>query len=91
MEKETQKKTFHKIVKGHQFILDRYTRRGPLVSNARTATNNAEPMTDQTMGKDLPPTLIAKTSGRPKSPAIQVPITAPIKPTSMDVMQPPTE
>src|SRR5215207_5017106 len=63
----------------------------PLVSMARTATKSAEPMTDQTIGKDLPPTLIAKTSGKPNRPAIHVPTTAPTNPTSMDVMQPPTE
>ena len=62
-----------------------------LVNKANNATKSAEPITDQTTGNALPPTLTERNSGKPKFVAIQEPITAPTNPTRIEVIQPPTE
>lgn len=71
--------------------LDDYIVTRPLVRMARRTTNKPEPMIDQMMGNDLPATLMEKSCGSPSEPASQVPITAPTKPTSVEVIHPPIE
>ncbi len=57
----------------------------------RIPTNNAEPIIDQTTGKFVPPISRTKKSGRAACLAIHSPTKAPMKPTTIDMMQPPLE
>ncbi|MBL8740077.1 MAG: hypothetical protein JNK04_03250 [Myxococcales bacterium] len=58
------------------------------VKRLRTATNSADPTIDQITGKRCPPMETGKISGRPSTPASQVPSSAPMKPSATDPRQP---
>src|SRR5262249_29820420 len=57
--------------------------------NRRTATNNADPMIDQTMGKSVE--VPTKTFGRSSALASHIPTMAPINPSAIDTRQPPRD
>lgn len=61
------------------------------VRNAISATNNAEPIIDQTIGKLVVPIRTGNSSGRPRPRAIHIPTIAPTKPSAIDTRQPPRE
>ena len=55
----------------------------------RTATNKAEPMMDQRIGKGLPPMLTLNNLGKSRLLAIHMPKKEPMKPKAIDARQPP--
>lgn len=62
-----------------------------LVSSVISATNRAEPMIDQTIGKSVVPIRIEKSSGNPIWRASHIPNTAPMNPSAIETKQPPRE
>ena len=54
-----------------------------------TATNNADPIIDQTIGKLSLPMCTKKRSGKCSAPAIHVPTIAPMNPSAIDTRHPP--
>src|SRR3990170_6775566 len=76
------------------FVFDLVLRYAPIrlrEIKAITATNKAEPMIDHSTGKVFPSTLTGKGSGSPNWRASHMPISAPMKPTAIEVRQPPVE
>lgn len=58
------------------------------MSSPTITTKITAPIIDQSTGNVPPPRRILKRSGRPKCPLIQLPISAPINPTTIETTQP---
>jgi hypothetical protein len=63
----------------------------PLVNRPTMKVKIKEPIIDQTTGKVSPSIVMGRNSGKPNCRAIHIPKKAPIKPTTAEIKQPPSE
>jgi len=74
--------------KARAFLTDQVRRR---VNREIRATNSAEPIIDQMIGKVVVPIRTGSSSGKPSLRATHIPINAPMKPSAIETRHPPCE